>query len=162
MNVVIRLALEKDIEFVFRVFAESRCEFQNLGWDAAHLEAFLREQFDFQQRTYASRHSYATKEIIVADGVDCGYQVVDRSGQEIILVDLAVKPDFQARRVGSKVLEHLLELASRSRQNVVLQVAVGNPAQGLYERFGFSVVGEHGMYRSMRWSFKLEKTAVAA
>lgn len=162
MNLVIRLATDQDTSVVFNIFGGTRSEFGHLGWEQSQLDCFLRQQFDFQQRGYASTYPHATTEIIVVDGVTCGYQLVDRSGPEVVLVEVAVSPDFRGRGVGSKVLELLLESARRCKQDVVLNVRTDNPAQSLYERFGFSAVGEHGFYRSMRWESSFGGRTVAA
>lgn len=162
MKIVIRLATIDDKALAFKLFVSSRNEFSRLGWEPAQVEALLREQFEFQKHGRKSKRPRSTDEVIVADGVDCGYLTVDRSGPEIVLVDLAILPEFQGSGIGSKALEQLLESATQSKQNVVLSVASDNPAQRLYERLGFSVVGENGMYRSMKWPFSVLETRVAA
>lgn len=152
MELVIRPSSEADQAFLFKVFAGSRKEFAQIGWDSGQLELLLRQQFDFQRRGYATTNRYAVTEIFVVDGTDCGYQTVDRSGEEIVLVDVAILPEHQGRGIGTKAVQQLIALAGETMRAVVLRVALDGSAHRLYERLGFSGVGEYGMYQSMRWS----------
>jgi ribosomal-protein-alanine N-acetyltransferase len=64
------------------------------------------------------------------------------------ITTLAVRPDFQHRRVGSQVLLALVEEArSRPVRSLALEVRVANwPAQRLYSWFGFRPVGVRKNY----------------
>lgn len=61
---------------------------------------------------------------------------------------LAIHPYFRRREIGEKLLAALLSLAKlRGIKKVALEVRVGNiPAQNLYGKFGFKVIGRHQCY----------------
>ncbi|MGF1582392.1 MAG: GNAT family N-acetyltransferase [Gemmataceae bacterium] len=59
----------------------------------------------------------------------------DESWRGYILAPLAVKPDYQNRRVGSKLIEN--GIGQLSRMDVDILFVYGDP--GYYGRFGFSV-----------------------
>jgi ribosomal protein S18 acetylase RimI-like enzyme len=57
------------------------------------------------------------------------------------IAHLGVRPEMQGKGVGTKLIEHLLELGrEEGRTQAALDVSTLNPrAQALYERFGFQV-----------------------
>ena len=55
---------------------------------------------------------------------------------------IAVAPPCLGKGVGTQLLTHLLSAAATSYPAVYLNVRETNPAQHLYERFGFVVIGE--------------------
>jgi ribosomal protein S18 acetylase RimI-like enzyme len=56
-----------------------------------------------------------------------------------------ISPDHQRRGIGTEVLNSLVAIWKATGKPVVLTVLKNNPARRLYERFGFSVVGEAGV-----------------
>ena len=53
---------------------------------------------------------------------------------------IAVLPDYIGQGIGTQLMKHLLEAASKLYPAVVLSVRMSNPAQHLYERMGFETV----------------------
>ncbi len=53
---------------------------------------------------------------------------------------IAVLPDFLGQGIGTQLLKHLLEAASKVYPAVMLSVRKSNPARYLYERMGFEIV----------------------
>lgn len=90
--------------------------------------------------------------IIVFDGQDAGLLHVERSPEEINLVNIQIAPEFQNRGLGTEVMHALLAEARRDRLPLRLQVMKVNPARRLYERIGFAVVGETDTHYQMRWT----------
>lgn len=72
-----------------------------------------------------------------------GYGGIMTSGLEAHITTIAVDPDFQRRKVGMKLMLGLVQGAiDRGGQTMSLEVRRSNePAQRLYERFGFQPVG---------------------
>lgn len=67
--------------------------------------------------------------------------------------NLAVRRDDQRRGIGSMLLEHLLATAQTlGARQVLLEVAADNgPAQLLYDRYGFDVIGvRKGYYQATK------------
>jgi ribosomal protein S18 acetylase RimI-like enzyme len=58
-------------------------------------------------------------------------------------------PAFRARGLGSQLLRDLLDEADRDAKITSIHVEVHNPARRLYERLGFVVAEDKGMYLFM-------------
>lgn len=73
-------------------------------------------------------------------------------------LSIAVVPSRRQHGYGSKLLSALLEKAREAGYRTIsLSVDRGNPAIGLYERFGFRKVAEKGN----AWTMRAELTTVA-
>ena len=55
---------------------------------------------------------------------------------------IAVLPQYLGNRIGTLLLQHLLEAAKQRYARVILSVRTTNPAKRLYERMGFVVTEE--------------------
>jgi GNAT superfamily N-acetyltransferase len=53
---------------------------------------------------------------------------------------IAVLPDYIRQGIGTQLMKHLLEAASKLYPAVMLSVRMSNPARHLYERMGFEAV----------------------
>ncbi len=86
-----------------------------------------------------------TRTYIVAkyDGEVIGYAGMMFTGREAHVTNIAVDPDFHGRKVGSRLMLRLLtEAIARGARTLSLEVRVTNvPAQTMYGKFGFNVVG---------------------
>lgn len=100
-------------------------------WSAS---LFLSELAQKSSRTYlVARH----------EGEVVGYAGMMFTGLEAHVTNIAVDPDFHGRKVGSRLMLRLLtEAIARGARTLSLEVRVTNlPAQSMYGKFGFSVVG---------------------
>lgn len=77
-----------------------------------------------------------------------GYIAARLNADELHVNNLGVWPESRRRGVGGALLRAALEHAARCGANeAVLEVRAGNlPAQAMYERFGFAVVGRRKNY----------------
>lgn len=65
--------------------------------------------------------------------------------EELLLI--AVHPDHRRRGVGAALLQRFIDAAAeRGRTSLFLEMREGNPADGLYRRFGFEPVGRRRNY----------------
>jgi ribosomal protein S18 acetylase RimI-like enzyme len=80
-----------------------------------------------------------------------GRLYVARWQREIRIVDIALLPAFRGRGIGSRLITELLEEGSRKGKNVSIHVETFNPAFRLYQRLGFEVVEDKGVYLLMEW-----------
>jgi ribosomal protein S18 acetylase RimI-like enzyme len=71
-----------------------------------------------------------------------GILKVDRSGPEWKIIQIQIEPELQGHGVGSMVLRQVITEAEAKEVSLALSVLKLNPAMALYERLGFSVVGE--------------------
>jgi ribosomal protein S18 acetylase RimI-like enzyme len=136
-----------DEELLFRVYAGTReTELAVVPWDDPQKQAFLRTQFDAQDRWYREHYIGASYEVVLIDGEPCGRFYVYRREAEIRIVDIALLPEHRGNGVGSSLLRDLLAEADAAGKRVTLHVERLNPALRLYERLGFSVAEDKGVY----------------
>jgi ribosomal protein S18 acetylase RimI-like enzyme len=115
-------------------------------WDDAQKEAFLRSQFDAQDAWWRENYARANFDIIVVDGEPAGRFYVHRGETEIRIVDIALLPEYRGDGIGTRLLHELLDEADAARKRVTIHVERMNPALRLYERLGFSLAEDKGVY----------------
>ncbi|MCU1265477.1 MAG: family N-acetyltransferase [Acidobacteria bacterium] len=140
-----------DQDFLFAVFASTRSEELSLsGWDDTQKQAFLAMQFNAQSRQYSMSYPDADSSIVLLEDLSVGRFLVDRSGKDIILVDIALLPEQCNGGIGTSLIQSLLIEAASAQKHVSLHVLRGSAAARLYERLGFTVVGDDGVYLEMK------------
>ena len=71
-----------------------------------------------------------------------GYSIVSVAGHEAHIMNICVDPTVQNQGVGSKLLENMIELASKKAESIFLEVRPSNKAAiALYEKRGFNEIG---------------------
>jgi ribosomal protein S18 acetylase RimI-like enzyme len=149
-NISLRPALPDDGDFLLSLYASTReAELQMFGWSEAQLDAFIRMQFNAQTQHYVQGYPGAENKIVCLEGTRIGRLLVDRSREEILLVDIALLPDFRGAGVGGRLIQELLDEADEQGRAVKLHVLQTNPAGRLYQRLGFSVTQDDGIYFEM-------------
>jgi GNAT superfamily N-acetyltransferase len=149
----LRPAAAEDDGFLFEVYASSRrAPLSPLGWDRATVDAFLRTQFDAEERDWRNHHEGAQCMVVMYDGVPVGRLCLARSEHELRIMDLAVLSEHQHRGIGGTVLGDLLEEALRTRRTVRAHVERSNPALQLYLRLGFLHAATRGTTLLMEWT----------
>jgi ribosomal protein S18 acetylase RimI-like enzyme len=108
------------------------------GWD----EEFQRE---FHRRDWRLRRP----DIVVVDGREVGTIDIERRETEYHLGEFYLLPAFQRQGIGSQLLERLTRAADVEEVPVGLEVLKINPVRALYERHGFTVVGESSTHYQM-------------
>src|ERR1051325_7775009 len=147
----LRVATPADQDFLFAVYASTRDEELRLwGWDENQKRMFLEMQFRGQCQQYSLCYPQADSSIILFGDVQAGRLLVDRSGEEITLVDIALLPEYRNRGIGTALIQSLLEEATGFQKNVALHVLRASAAARLYERLGFTKVSEDGIYLEMK------------
>ncbi|HBF51314.1 MAG TPA: GNAT family N-acetyltransferase [Massilia sp.] len=148
----LRPVRDGDEDFLRRVYASCRAaEIALAGWDAATADAFLRMQFDAQQRHYRLHYPQARHDIVEYGGVATGRLYVAREPGEIRVIDIALLDAWRGQGIGRSLLGGLLREAGTRGQCVTLHVEEDNPARTLYRRLGFIQTGTHGPYLRMAW-----------
>jgi ribosomal protein S18 acetylase RimI-like enzyme len=94
---------------------------------------------------------------------DAQFLVIERAGPpvgrlylhwrdgELRIVDVALLPDARGQGLGGALLVALMARAALEGRSVNIHVEQMNPAMRLYQRLGFSKIGEHGIHHLMRW-----------
>ncbi len=152
-----------DEEFLFALYAATRREEVTMfGWDLAQQDAFLEMQFSIRQRVYRRQYPDADDNLILLDKKPVGRAIVDRSGASILLVDIAILPEYRGNGIGTFWITQLQNEVGKNDKSVFLEVEKTNViARRLYKKMGFIVVdgtedGETDLHERMKWEKKIQ------
>jgi len=152
-RVELRPATPEDRELLFRVYASTREEeLAPVPWPPEAKEAFLRQQFEAQDAWWRTNYAGASFEVVVDDGRDAGRLYLWEGPSEVRIVDVALLPEARRGGIGTRLLEDVKARASAAGKAVTIHVERMNPALGLYERLGFRLVEDKGVYLFLSWS----------
>ncbi|MFN7138652.1 MAG: GNAT family N-acetyltransferase [Limisphaerales bacterium] len=93
------------------------------------------------QRRYTAENLPHTQ-LLLVDDKPVGWIAVRNDPHALDILDIHILPSHQKQGLGTSVLRHVLEDASRQRKLVKLSVLKINPSRSLYERLGFRITGE--------------------
>lgn len=148
--IALRPARTDDASLLFTVFASTRdFELEVLRLPPAQAELFLRQQFHAQATQYALHYGDGDHSIIEVDGVAAGRLWVVRWEREIRVVDIAILPAHRGLGVGTRLLGDVIARGQSEGVPVTIHVEVHNPARRLYERLGFRLREDKGIYLLM-------------
>lgn len=151
-SVALRPVTDADEGFLRGVYGSTREEELKLTpWTDEQKAAFVAMQFAAQSSYYAEAYTGIEHSVIVVDGEDAGRLYLARMGGDIRVVDITVLPEFRGLGAGGSLLSDVLAEAAASDRRVVIHVEHENPARRLYERLGFVVVEDLGLYFRMEW-----------
>jgi ribosomal protein S18 acetylase RimI-like enzyme len=150
--VALRPAMPEDRELLFRVYASTREEeLAAVPWPSEAKEAFLRQQFDAQDAWWRTSYAGATFDVIVVDGCDAGRLYLWEGASEVRVVDVALLPEARRGGAGTTLLREVQARAAAAGRSVTIHVERMNPALALYERLGFRLVEDKGVYLFLEW-----------
>ncbi len=147
MPIRLRLIEESDEGFLFNVYASTRAdEMALVDWGAAQKEAFLRMQFEAQRSYYTENYKGAEFQVILYEGQPAGRFYLHRRAGEIRIMEIALLPEFRKRGIGAALIKEVLAEARSLKLPVTIHVERFNPALALYQRLGFRVKEDKGVY----------------
>jgi ribosomal protein S18 acetylase RimI-like enzyme len=103
-------------------------------------------QFDAQDAWWHEHYADASFDVVLVDGEPAGRLYVHRGDRDIRIVDVALLPEHRGNGVGTSLIRDLLAEADAAEKSVTIHVERMNPALRLYERLGFSVAEDKGVY----------------
>jgi ribosomal protein S18 acetylase RimI-like enzyme len=143
----LRPAGPEDADFLLRVYASTREEeLAVVAWTDDQRATFLRAQFTAQDTYWRQQRPDAAREVVEVGGRPAGRLYVDRTPDEIRIVDIALLSEFREAGVGTALLREVLEEGEATGLPVTIHVERGNRARGLYARLGFRRIGGTGVY----------------
>jgi ribosomal protein S18 acetylase RimI-like enzyme len=141
-----------DDDFLCRVYGSTRTdEMALVDWTDEQKAAFLRMQFDAQRAHYRTHYLKAEYFVIQRNGVDIGRIIVERSQDPLILMDIALLPEYRGMGIGTTLIKDLMAEAAGKGWALTLHVEFFNPALALYTRLGFVKIAEQDVYYKMLW-----------
>lgn len=151
-HVALRPVTEADRDFLVELYGSTRDEeLSQVPWRPGQREAFVLMQFEAQDSEYRRVNPQGSFDVIVVLRKAAGRLYVDRKPDEIRLVDIALLPEFRGAGVGTFLIGRLQAEAAESGRILSMHVEIHNRAAGLYDRLGFVVTEEQGLYRRMEW-----------
>lgn len=142
-TVVLRPVEPGDREALLAVYASTRAaELAPVPWSEADKHAFVRHQFDAQDRHYRTHRPGCRFLAVVVEGRCAGRLYVDRRADEVHVVDIALEPGVRNRGIGTGLLRDVLAEADAAGLPARLHVDAASPALRLYGRLGFRAVEE--------------------
>jgi ribosomal protein S18 acetylase RimI-like enzyme len=150
----LRPETEADVPFLRRLYISTRWEelAPLVDWTEAQKIAFLDSQFDAQRSYYLSHYASAAFDVLETSGVPAGRLYLDRQADTLLVVDIALLPEWCGRGIGTALLEAMFAEARLAGKGVTISVEKFNPAQRLYKRLGFREYAESDVYWFMHWS----------
>jgi ribosomal protein S18 acetylase RimI-like enzyme len=143
MELLRRPATEADFDFARRVHHEAYRDVVERQFGR-----FGEEQDQFFARNWA-KHPH---EIVLSDGVPCGYVAVYDRDEAVVFSELVILPAFQGRGIGTFLLREQMERARGRGVPVWLGVLHENHrAATLYRRLGFRETGRTDTHILMEW-----------
>ncbi len=140
-----------DGEFLLEVYASTRDDVAAAMLDGAEKSQFLQMQFNAQHQYYQATFPDARYQIILFDDVPVGRLYVDRPGNEIHVIDIALLPRYRRQGIGTRLMSDILEEAARTHLPVRIYVEHYNSALSWYEKLGFVMVEDLQTHYQMQW-----------
>jgi ribosomal protein S18 acetylase RimI-like enzyme len=152
-GIALRPLTEDDAPFLRELYGSTRAEeMAMMPWTDAQKQQFIDFQFHAQSLDYASNYNVDDFRIIERDGIAIGRLYLDRTDDDIAIVDIALIPAARGQGIGTGLVEEVMSEARRSGKSVSIYVEHFNPARHLYDRLGFRHIDTNGVYHQMRWS----------
>jgi len=151
-SVALRPERPGDEPFLLEVYASTREEELALtNWDEPARRAFLDMQFAAMRRGYRGMYPAGEFLIIILDERAIGRMVLNRTADEIRVVDLALLPAHRNAGIGTLLMRRVCADAAQAGKPVRLCVLKNSGAVRWYERLGFAKTEESGLYDEMEW-----------
>lgn len=135
---LLRPVCDTDQAFLLRLYEESRPDLLQLPEELR--DNLVGMQFNARESQYAAAWPEADSFIVELEDEAIGRLLISSQSNAIHIIDMALLAEFRGQGLGSAILNTLLQESGDGL--VSLTVAKQNPAQRLYARLGFSVVGE--------------------
>jgi len=148
-----RPIVDADHAFLRDLYASVRAaELEPVPWPVEAKRAFLDEQFGLQHQHYLKNYPGADLLLIEMAAQPIGREYVYRTPAEIRLMDIALIAAERGHGIGTALLAELMDEARATRRELTLHVEPDNPAQRLYQRLGFRVLEQRGVYDFLGWT----------
>ena len=134
--------------FLYQVYASTReQEMLMTGWPEAEIDKFLIMQFEAQHKYYQQVYDQGEEFLIILkEGKEIGRLYLGRWKREIRIIDITLLPEFRNSGIGQHIISELLDEAENKSIAVCIHVEKANPAMRLYQRLGFVVEEDKGVY----------------
>jgi GNAT superfamily N-acetyltransferase len=148
----LRPETDADIPFLRSLYASTRAaELAPTDWSDAQKLAFTDSQFGLQRHHYRTYYPATEWGVLEDNGVPMGRLYLDRRVTTLLVIDIALLPQWCGRGLGTALLEWVCAQARAAGKSVTVAVEKYNRAQTLYRRLGFREMSDEGLYWDMEW-----------
>jgi ribosomal protein S18 acetylase RimI-like enzyme len=143
MDFELRPATGADTELLWTIQGETLRDIINAEFGTTIEEQ--REFFDANFRV--TKH-----QVVLVEGAAAGHLYHETRGDHVYIANIAVRPPFQGRGLGTSIVMMIMEEARQAGLPVRLQVMPSNPrALRWYGRLGFERTGRDEHHVLMQW-----------
>ncbi|MGE3466694.1 MAG: N-acetyltransferase family protein [Pyrinomonadaceae bacterium] len=152
-TIALRPVDASDLELLLDIYRSVRAdELSHFGWDELQTEAFLRMQFDARLAAYKLQFPSAQYCVVEHKGSPAGQMIFEATDDHVLLIDVAVLPEFRRKGIARYLVEILKDRAEAAAKPFVLRVDKANrTAIELYKKFGLSITDENEILFQMEW-----------
>jgi len=148
----LRLVQAGDEPFLQYLFCSARPELSLLPLPQEQLASLIRQQYEWQQKSYASQYPNATCWVIEVDSEAVGKIMFVHSDAGVHIVDFIIAAASRGRGIGSTILTAFQNHVDIGNTSLSLSVDRQNiRAKQLYQRLGFSLSQSTGTHEQMIW-----------
>lgn len=116
----------------------------------AMLPYYARHDLLWQDAGFEAAWHWRDNQLVCDGERVLGYLSLSSDAQALFIRELHLEVDCRGQGVGSWVLGQVISICQRKRLPLLrLMVFKGNPAQALYRRHGFAVVGDDDSFLRM-------------
>lgn len=142
-----------DQDFLFDVFCSARAELiESLDLPDVQKAQLMRIQFQAQIDAYRNQYPNADFDLLMVDGKRAGNLYAQRGPDDFVLIDITLLPEHRNMGIGGTLVRQLLAEARAAGKALNAHVRKGNPAWRLWQRLGFRLVGDDGVYLAIEVS----------
>lgn len=138
-------------DFLQHLYGTTRDDIIHLPFDEAGKQAFILLQYAARKKHYDEYYAGAEDYIILYDRERAGRFTVEFSKDDIRLVDIAILPEYRGRGIGTALVDDTKKISAETARPFTLHAIKDSRALHLYERLGFRVIGETGIYNKLEW-----------
>lgn len=143
----LRPITQLDMPQLEHIYSSSREEEMKLfPFNEEQKKQFLHMQFTAQHQHYQQHYSGASFDGIYLNDALVGRLYVDRTPEEIRVIDICLLPQCQYQGIGRFFMHQLLQEAQTLQAKLSAHVEHNNPARAWYARLGFSEISDVGAY----------------
>lgn len=152
----LRAETAADAEVVVALYTDTRWEeLRPAEWPDEAKREFLAQQSRLQSDHY--RKHYPGAELLLIERAGAAQPTIGRlylraGAEEVRLMDIALFARECGHGIGGCLIRALQQETARRGQQLTLHVEPNNPAQRLYQRLGFRLIEQRGVYDFLGWS----------
>lgn len=161
-SISFRAMVADDFDFIESLYISTRLEELALsGWSEEQKRVFLTQQHRAQHHHYQT-HYDGTHWLILRQGERAvGRLYLAEWKDQVRIVDISLIPDARGHGFGGALLRDVIHWATGLGKPVWIHVEKNNPARRLYQRLGFTVIEDKGIYDLMEVRPGTSPTAAA-